>query len=107
MREGVTAEGFLLFDAVMNPVFVNHAAAEILLYPEKVETQIRLDSTVTGEILWFTSAGQQVSFRKKSLSVPSPSGERHSRRHFSIIARGISGARFFGINSTDSGCRKA
>ena len=50
MREGVTAEGFLLFDAVMNPVFVNHAAAEILLYPEKVETQIRLGSTVTGEI---------------------------------------------------------
>jgi len=50
MREGVSPEGFLLFDPVMNPVFVNHAAAEILLYPQKVETQVRLDSALTSEI---------------------------------------------------------
>jgi DNA-binding CsgD family transcriptional regulator len=50
MREGVSPEGFLLFDPVMNPVFVNHAAAEILLYPQKVETQIKLNSALTGEI---------------------------------------------------------
>jgi DNA-binding CsgD family transcriptional regulator len=50
MREGVSPEGFLLFDPVMNPVFVNHAAAEILLYPQKVETQIKLNSALTSEI---------------------------------------------------------
>jgi len=50
MHEGVSPEGFLLFDSVMNPVFANHAAAEILLYPQKVETQIKLNSALMGEI---------------------------------------------------------
>lgn len=50
MRNGVSAEGFLLLDPSMNPVFVNHAAAEILLYPQKVEVLRKLDRFLTTKI---------------------------------------------------------
>jgi DNA-binding CsgD family transcriptional regulator len=35
----VSSVGFLLLDSSMNPILVNHAAAEILFYPQKVEAQ--------------------------------------------------------------------
>jgi DNA-binding CsgD family transcriptional regulator len=58
---GVSSEGFLLLDATMNPIFVNHAAAKILLYPLKVEAQKRLNgflaSKVRGTLLSGQSAG--------------------------------------------------
>jgi len=50
MREGVSAEAFLLFDPSMNPVFVSRLAVEVLLYPHKVELQMNLDTTLSGEI---------------------------------------------------------
>jgi DNA-binding CsgD family transcriptional regulator len=45
-----SSEGFLLFDPSMNPIFINHAAAEILLYPLKAKTQRRLDGTLASKI---------------------------------------------------------
>jgi DNA-binding CsgD family transcriptional regulator len=50
MRDGISSEGFLLLDPSLNPVFVNHAAAEILLYPQKVEAQKKLDRFLSGKI---------------------------------------------------------
>ena len=50
MRNGVSSEGFLLFDPSMNPVFVNQAAAEILIYPQKFATQRKLDRSLTTKI---------------------------------------------------------
>src|ERR1700681_3041213 len=49
MREGISAEAFLLFDPSMNPVFVSQLAVEVLLYPHKVELQINLDTTLSGK----------------------------------------------------------
>jgi DNA-binding CsgD family transcriptional regulator len=46
----VSSEGFLLLDPSMNPIYVNHAAAEILLYPLKVEAQRRLDRSLANKI---------------------------------------------------------
>lgn len=61
MREGISAEAFLLFDPSMNPVFVSRRAVEVLLYPHKVEPQINLDTTLSGEIrgklLWAKFSG--------------------------------------------------
>jgi DNA-binding CsgD family transcriptional regulator len=61
MRNGVSLEGFLLLDPSMNPVFVNQAAAEILLYPQKVEAQRKLDrflsTKIRGRLLSTQSSG--------------------------------------------------
>jgi DNA-binding CsgD family transcriptional regulator len=61
MRNGVSLEGFLLLDPSMNPIFVNHAAAEILLYPQKVEAQRKFDrflgSKIRGRLLSTQSSG--------------------------------------------------
>jgi DNA-binding CsgD family transcriptional regulator len=61
MREGISAEAFFVFDPSMNPVFVSLPAVEILLYPQKVEHQINLDPTLSGEIrgklLWTKFSG--------------------------------------------------
>jgi DNA-binding CsgD family transcriptional regulator len=43
-------EGFLLLDPSMNPIFVNPAAAQILLYPQKPEAQKNLDSYLASRI---------------------------------------------------------
>lgn len=45
-----SSEGFLLLDPGMNPVFVNHTAAEILLYPQKIEAQRKLNELLVGKI---------------------------------------------------------
>ena len=45
-----STEGFLLLDPALNPIFVNHAAAKILLYPMKVEAQRKVDSFLASKI---------------------------------------------------------
>ena len=46
----VPSEGFLLLDPTLNPIFVNHAAAKILLYPRQVEAHRKLDSFLADKI---------------------------------------------------------
>jgi DNA-binding CsgD family transcriptional regulator len=46
----VSAEGFLLLDSTMNPIFVNQAAAKILLYPHAVEKHRKLSDLLAGKI---------------------------------------------------------
>jgi DNA-binding CsgD family transcriptional regulator len=43
-------EGFLLLDSTLNPIFVNQAAAKILLYPHDVEKQRKLSDLLAGKI---------------------------------------------------------
>jgi DNA-binding CsgD family transcriptional regulator len=46
----VSSAGFLLLDASMNPIFVNPAAAEILIYPQKPVTHRNVDSYLASRI---------------------------------------------------------
>jgi DNA-binding NarL/FixJ family response regulator len=50
MATSAPPEGFLLLDSSMKPIFVNPAAAQILVYPEKPETQRNLDSYVASRV---------------------------------------------------------
>src|SRR5580704_13917341 len=50
MKEVLCAEGFLLLDASMNPVLVNSAAAQILAYPHKPDSQKNLDSYIASRV---------------------------------------------------------
>lgn len=50
MKEVLCAEGFLLLDVSMNPVLVNSAAAQILAYPQKPESQENLDSYIAARV---------------------------------------------------------
>jgi DNA-binding NarL/FixJ family response regulator len=45
-----SSAGFLLLDPSMNPIFVNPAAAQILVHPQKLETQKNLDSYLASRI---------------------------------------------------------
>jgi DNA-binding NarL/FixJ family response regulator len=47
---GKSSEGFLLLDSSMNPLFVNPTAAQILVYPQKPETQRNLDGYLASRI---------------------------------------------------------
>ena len=49
-RAAVSPEGFLLLDSARNPIFVNQAAAKILLYPHEVEKQRKLSDLLTAKI---------------------------------------------------------
>ncbi len=44
LKGALSSEGFLLLDGAMNPILVNHAAAQILAYPQKLEAQKNVDS---------------------------------------------------------------
>jgi len=46
----VSTEGFLLLDCSLNPIFFNLVATQILIYPQKVETQRKLHDSVAGKI---------------------------------------------------------
>src|ERR1019366_548714 len=46
----VTSEGFILVNSSMKPLFVNSAAAQILAYPQKVETIKHLDEYLASKI---------------------------------------------------------
>jgi DNA-binding CsgD family transcriptional regulator len=50
MATSASSEGFLLLDPSMNPIFVNPAAAQILAYPQKLETQRNVDSYLSSRI---------------------------------------------------------
>lgn len=45
-KTATSSEGFLLLNSAFNPIFVNHAATEILSYPHKAETQRNLDTHI-------------------------------------------------------------
>lgn len=57
----VSSEGFLLLDPSMNPIFVNHAAAKILLYPLKVEAHRKLNGFLASKIRGTLLSGQSSS----------------------------------------------
>jgi DNA-binding NarL/FixJ family response regulator len=46
----VASEGFLLLDPSMKPIFVNPVATQILVYPQKPETQGNLDRCLASRI---------------------------------------------------------
>jgi DNA-binding CsgD family transcriptional regulator len=46
----VTSEGFILLNSSMKPLFVNSVAAQILAYPQKVETMKHLDEYLASKI---------------------------------------------------------
>jgi DNA-binding CsgD family transcriptional regulator len=50
MVANISSEGFLLLDSSMNPIFVNPIAAQILVYPQKPETQRNLDKYLASRI---------------------------------------------------------
>jgi DNA-binding NarL/FixJ family response regulator len=50
MTTSASSEGFLLLDPSMNPIFVNPAAAQILVYPQKLDTQRNLDRYLASRI---------------------------------------------------------
>src|ERR1700694_3879769 len=54
----LSPDGFLLLDCQMKPVFVNRAAAEILLYPRKVEAQKKLDEFLQTKVRSTLLCGQ-------------------------------------------------
>jgi DNA-binding CsgD family transcriptional regulator len=45
-----SSEGFLLLNSSLNPIFVNRAAAEILSYPQKLETHKDLDHYLASRV---------------------------------------------------------
>ena len=49
-RAAASSDGFLLLNSSMSPILVNRAAAEILSYPQKPETQKYLDQFLAGKI---------------------------------------------------------
>lgn len=54
----ISSEGFLLLDSSMNPVFVNPIAAQILMYPQKPESQKNLNSYLLGRVRSTLIAGK-------------------------------------------------
>ena len=49
-KAAASSEGFLLLNSLLNPIMVNRAAAEILTYPQKPETQKNLDQFLASKI---------------------------------------------------------
>ena len=60
----MSKEGFLLLDSSMNPIFVNHAAAEILLHPQDVEKQRKLNDLLASKIRCTLLSGQSSGVRR-------------------------------------------
>jgi len=50
INASATADGFLLLDASLKPVYINRAAMEILCYPQKPEGQKYLETFISGRI---------------------------------------------------------
>jgi len=50
MVTSISPEGFLLLDSSLNPVFVNPAATQILVYPQKPEAQKNLSDYLASRI---------------------------------------------------------
>jgi DNA-binding CsgD family transcriptional regulator len=49
-KASASAEGFLLLNTALNPIFVNRAAAEILSYPHKLENHKNLDDFLANRV---------------------------------------------------------
>ena len=60
MAMSISSEGFLLLDSSMNPIFVNPAATQILVYPRKPETGRDLDSYLASKIRYDAFLGGAV-----------------------------------------------
>ncbi len=58
LKGTLSNEGFLLLDTLMNPILVNHAAAQILAYPHKLETQKNVDNYLAGRVRSTLLSGQ-------------------------------------------------
>jgi len=89
----LSSEGFLLLDTSMNPVLVNPAAAQILAYPHKPETQKNLDSYLASRV------------RSTLLSEQTPNGSALVPRFQS--GRRIYSCRSFHVNSMANGHAQA
>jgi DNA-binding CsgD family transcriptional regulator len=50
LKGALSAEGFLLLDSSMSPILVNHAAAQILAYPHKLEAQKNVDGYLANKV---------------------------------------------------------
>ena len=58
LKGTLSNEGFLLLDALMNPILVNHTAVQILAYPHKLETQKNVDNYLAGRVRSTLLSGQ-------------------------------------------------
>jgi DNA-binding CsgD family transcriptional regulator len=54
-----SSSGFILLDSSMKPIFINPAAAEILLYPETVETRENLCEYLASKLESMLFSGQR------------------------------------------------
>ena len=78
LKGALSAEGFLLLDSSMSPILVNHAAAQILAYPHKLEAQKNVDgylankvrSTLLSELSIGRHAGLAIPIGASNLLVP-------------------------------------
>lgn len=61
------AVGFLLLNSSMRPFFVNRVAAEILSYPQKLETQKNFDEFLAGKIssMLFSQSSREITLVSK------------------------------------------
>jgi DNA-binding CsgD family transcriptional regulator len=72
--KSASAEGFLLLNTALNPIFVNRAAAEILSYPQKLESHKNLDDFLANRVR--TDLIQDKSARPPKLVSEFQSGRR-------------------------------
>jgi len=80
-----TSEGFLLLDAHMCPIFVNQAAAQILLYPQRLEAQKDLNGHLAEKIRSVLLSEQ--TFNGSALVARFQSGRRqYECRSFAVVA---------------------
>src|SRR5216683_1924222 len=49
-KASTSSEGFLLLNSDLNPIFFNRAAAEILCYPHRLETQKNFDDYLASRV---------------------------------------------------------
>jgi DNA-binding CsgD family transcriptional regulator len=73
-KSSASAEGFLLLNTALNPIFVNRAAAEILSYPHKLENHKNLDDFLANRVR--TDLIQDKSVRPPKLVSEFQSGRR-------------------------------
>jgi DNA-binding CsgD family transcriptional regulator len=74
MATAIASVGVLLLDSAMNPIFANQAAAEILLYPRKVEAHRRTNGFLASKIRGTLLSGE--SSRLPTLVAKFQSGKR-------------------------------
>ena len=58
VKAPASSEGFLLTDPSMNPLFFNHTALQILIYPHKLKTQRDLSGFIASKVRSMFVSGQ-------------------------------------------------